>query len=49
MSITTQKSTTLKKVRKQGFRARMADSNGRKILNNRRQKGRKSLAFSTTK
>lgn len=44
MSITTQKATNLKKVRKHGFRARSATKNGRKILNNRRRKGRKTLA-----
>lgn len=44
MSITTAKKSNLKKVRKQGFRARMATKNGRKILNNRRRKGRKILA-----
>lgn len=30
--------------RRHGFRARMADRHGRKILNNRRRKGRKVLS-----
>tara|TARA_Y100000588_G_scaffold173621_1_gene187566 strand:+ start:726 stop:860 length:135 start_codon:yes stop_codon:yes gene_type:complete len=33
----------IKRARKHGFRARTATSSGRKILNNRRKKGRKSL------
>ena len=35
---------SIKKV--SGFRARMATSRGRKILRNRRRKGRKALAIS---
>lgn len=46
MSITTAKITLLKKVRKQGFRARMQTKDGRAVLNARRRKGRKVLAFS---
>jgi large subunit ribosomal protein L34 len=33
----------VKRARKHGFRARKASLGGRKILNNRRKKGRKSL------
>lgn len=47
MSITTQKTTQLTKVKKQGFRARKATKDGQKILNSRRNKGRSKLAFST--
>lgn len=33
----------IKRARKLGFRARMATRNGRKILSNRRRKGRTNL------
>lgn len=35
-----------RRIRKHGFRARMADRWGRAILSRRRKKGRKSLAVS---
>lgn len=37
--------TKLKKVRKGGFRARMATVGGRKVLNRRRAKGRHKIAL----
>ena len=35
--------SNIKRARKHGFRARKATSSGRKILNNRRKKGRQAL------
>ncbi|MDR2104912.1 MAG: 50S ribosomal protein L34 [Deferribacteraceae bacterium] len=39
------KPSKLKKVRKQGFRARMQSRSGRAVINRRRAKGRKRLAL----
>jgi large subunit ribosomal protein L34 len=39
----------LRRVRTHGFRARMATAGGRKVLQNRRRKGRKRLAVATYK
>lgn len=39
----------LKKYKKHGFRARMEDEDGRKILQRRRRKGRRKLTVSDEK
>jgi large subunit ribosomal protein L34 len=46
MSKSTLNGSRLKAVKVSGFRARLATKNGRKVLNNRRRKGRKKLAIS---
>jgi large subunit ribosomal protein L34 len=38
------KVSRIKKIRKQGFRARMRTPGGRKLLNRQRRKGRHSLS-----
>lgn len=46
MSKSTLNGSRLKAVKVSGFRARLATKNGRKVINNRRRKGRKKLALS---
>ncbi|NRB21527.1 50S ribosomal protein L34 [Candidatus Dependentiae bacterium] len=46
MSVTMFKKSRLKRRRKHGFRKRMSTREGRKILNRRREKGRKRVAVS---
>jgi len=43
MTQRTLRGTRLKKIKTSGFRARMASKHGRKIINARRKKARKSL------
>jgi large subunit ribosomal protein L34 len=47
MSVTLFRKSLKKRLRKHGFRARMATRQGRKILNARRARGRKQLAVSS--
>jgi len=47
MSVTVFRKSLKKRRRKHGFRMRMATHDGRKIINARRAKGRKSLAVTT--
>lgn len=44
MTQRTLRGTILKKVRTSGFRSRMASKAGRRVINNRRKKGRAKLS-----
>lgn len=44
MTQRTLRGTILKKVRTSGFRSRMASKAGRRVINNRRRKGRAKLS-----
>jgi large subunit ribosomal protein L34 len=47
MSVTLFKKSIKKRLRKHGFRKRMATKDGRKIIARRRRKGRQELAVSS--
>lgn len=47
MSKKTLEGTKRKAIRKSGFRARMKTANGRKVIRQRRKKGRRTLTISS--